>query len=1694
MINIRFPVLVLGVVLSGPAAWGQTLSDALDTPDRTWTPAGAVTALNDPALAHDGVDAVRLEVFRSPETGVFESSISTELAVPSVVEFWHRSRDLDAVTVLGINNIPSGNSSVWKLHQTVAPAGKLEISNKGEPGAGPLYLDSVRVRPAALVSLAEALDWTAPVEQGVSNNPGTVFGVNEGWLAPDGADAVYFNQTDTYIQTTVTGPALLSYRSRDARENAGTEALASISPERAPFPEFTVGDRTWFQAPAAGVMYFKTRYGATAPVVMDALETVPPVPAGEALDTAVAGVTLSGYAAGTSRVPAGASDGDAVLCLEDRAPGDPVAGPNSGQVSVTVAGPALVRFEYLGAGSCTSDGIWMLPLDSALQPQSMNSTAWRTVEIPVYQASQVVGWTGNLWINAVSAHPLPPGLSPGTLLDAPDVVPEFPIPARVMPQFSPVAKNGQEQGLVVAPVPTPAGTVPVIRLPFQGPSVVSLWVSSNSSLARLRIDGGPWQAKPPVIWYLNDPFMAVVPTAGAHFLEVSGPAFMDQFRVVPLEELPLAEALGAPELVFTTSPGTPWKGYKVPEGLDKRDNRAATGGQHTVEADPWIETTVNGPGVLGFKIRWHSVVSAGFPGGTGDFPPRMSIDGATAEAVTGGPGGAPSEFFVGAGPHTVRWIQKGSRAGEPPSTMVWMDGVSFKPGTIPASEALDTPGRSWTLGGSGGEALPLAMATGSPDGVDSVRMQSTSAGGSGWVETVVNLPAYISFSGSNLVITNGAGEVIFNQGTAAASSFQREIKGVGPAQLRFSHTPGQPGVLDKVMIFESAGRIASTAVLSPSGSVWKRLDEKPWSVLENPWTGEAVFQAGNPFWIEGTVMGPCMLGIGQEMTLPDHGNRKVFNGLISYAGPQRVLMARRNGNPASAQFLVTDGYRPALDMTEAMGASGITWTTGGDAVWICVGNRLAYSPTLWPGETSWMEAAVTGPGVLSWRLPPAGSFSLTMKTDVLCDGVALPDAAVSWLHLTAGPHRVRWQVSMPVYATRNLEEFRQLREVDFRPMATGSVPELLGSNLNFHEEAPVGPISSDPVEPWPAATGWRAGSDPATGVPTLEADYGAGTLTALPPVPGTVTSQLKMERNGPLGFTVINTLPAAAAPFPWTAWTTSRPPVWPLAEGCRTSAAAVVFTPFTPVSVAEALDQPGLEWTAESNPPGLWKALTGVPLSENTDPDGLYLYGMAMGDTAWLETTVTGPLEVSTQFGTSGRVEPGLRILLDGVHAADATRAGSVLRVPAGSHRVRWEVAPATPILGGSYAVIRSITTAPGAVLPDFNALLDAPNLKWSLTGTIPAPVAGTDAHDGLDALSLGSGTGYTVLTAGMEGPGILSFWMKGSPSLGEPILAGQTVPFPRTTPPTPLTAWRKITLPVPVGMQTCHFRGPGILDEFTWQPLPALTPEEALDTPPGVTVTMPNPNLYGAAAWPEFSDDGADSLMMMPGQARRLEVKVPPLSSLSLRVRAVFGTGTFGFQDLDSQPTSTTWTTRTFSTQADAGITTVYLRASLAPVLIDRLTVTTPPGTGVGYFPWADGHGLATARNQPLDDPDGDGWSNLLEYSLGGNPALGGDVKPGTETVPGAPETVFWTDPLSGLVYLEVRYWKRTSQTATVETAQNPDSARLLGDAAGWSSSPLPGTVTTPGPEGWSRVVWRSPEPATAGGRIFVRVRYSAL
>lgn len=49
---------------------------------------------------------------------------------------------------------------------------------------------------------------------------------------------------------------------------------------------------------------------------------------------------------------------------------------------------------------------------------------------------------------------------------------------------------------------------------------------------------------------------------------------------------------------------------------------------------------------------------------------------------------------------------------------------------------------------------------------------------------------------------------------------------------------------------------------------------------------------------------------------------------------------------------------------------------------------------------------------------------------------------------------------------------------------------------------------------------------------------------------------------------------------------------------------------------------------------------------------------------------------------------------------------------------------------------------------------------------------------------------------------------------------------------------------------------------------------------------------------------------------------------------------------------------------------------------------LTLAVSTGSGYSTWAAGFGLAAGDQDPTDDPDHDGFSNLTEYVLGGNPS----------------------------------------------------------------------------------------------------------
>lgn len=1016
------------------------------------------------------------------------------------------------------------------------------------------------------------------------------------------------------------------------------------------------------------------------------------------------------------------------------------------------------------------------------------------------------------------------------------------------------------------------------------------------------------------------------------------------------------------------------------------------------------------------------------------------------------------------------------------------------------AEALDTPGRVWESGhtGSGGVEA-VALPEKADDGVDSVILKPGVAGETGWIQTVVRLPCLLTFRGKATEVSDGAGRMLSRIVPSFTNDFQSkevDISGSGPCLIRFSTWNGEEAVVDQVVFRESIDRLEQSVNLGTPGLRWTQYSAQPFETVRNPATGEISYRGGDPLWLETTVNGPCYLGGGQAMTLPDHGNRQVFNGMIHYAGPQRVLLHREPGlnidkSQSAYRYLTKDNYRTLTALGEATGAPELTWTTGGDVPWAATGSSAVISGPLWAGEQSWIETEVNGPGILSWRTAVNGAQQALLSPVVTCDGLEVAGGpAAVYLHLAPGPHHLRWTAAMPANGSRNSEASLELRSVRFTAQPAESVSEILsGGSLSFTETytgtgAPV---------PWPDPNGWRILDDPELGVKVLRADSHAGALRLLAASPARMVSRLKMTLNAAEAAEGSGTPPQQDAPFSWQPWATDVRP-WPQRAGFFTFASAVTLAAQNPVSLEEALDNAALTWTTGGSRPGLWKALSGAE-SGVSDPDALYLADAGPGDLAWLETTVTGPLNVITTLAITGGAEPGIRLLLDQVPVAVDSKITSStgLRIPPGPHKLRWEAAPLSRIHPLMIVALRSISTStPGTALPDVGALIEAPDLEWGALGVNLSAVS-TGSHDGVDALQLGtpgSPTNGGYFTTAMTGPGLLSFWMKGASAGTAPQLDDLDSLLPVVSGPP--TVWNQYTLPIPSGRHSLRFTGSTttVLDEFSWQPLPSIAPQTAANSLLGLSFVAPEPDRFGAAAYGAFADDGVDALMLMPGASRRLELHLPGPATLTMRVRSVFGAGTFTLQDLSATATSTAWSPRSFSTAASAGTNTVYLKASTVPVMIDKITVTPLPADNT-YFPWATARGLPEEQAQPSADPDGDGLPNLLEYTFGLDPGLRDANQSGTDLVPGLPVTGTYTDPATGKIYAEVRYWCRQGQTAAVETAGDPSGTARMGMAGGWNSGGAALQITN-GPSGLSHMVWRSSVPIEAGVPLFVRVRAS--
>ncbi|MCX6879389.1 MAG: hypothetical protein NTW21_37145, partial [Verrucomicrobia bacterium] len=184
-------------------------------------------------------------------------------------------------------------------------------------------------------------------------------------------------------------------------------------------------------------------------------------------------------------------------------------------------------------------------------------------------------------------------------------------------------------------------------------------------------------------------------------------AWLDQVRISTVGTVPLAEALDATDLPWSTDPVHPWFGATdtTHDGVD-----AARSGPGGSMQESWVETVVAGSATLGF---WWKVSGASL---------ELWMDGTRQDVISGEVDWQAKQYLIGSGSHVIRWryIKAESASG---GDAGWLDQVvSSHPGIHP--EITSTAPASGAVGlaynhtcAAVGSPAPTFSATGLPSGL-----------------------------------------------------------------------------------------------------------------------------------------------------------------------------------------------------------------------------------------------------------------------------------------------------------------------------------------------------------------------------------------------------------------------------------------------------------------------------------------------------------------------------------------------------------------------------------------------------------------------------------------------------------------------------------------------------------------------------------------------------------------------------------------------------------------------------------------------------------------------------------------------------------------------------------------------------------------------------------------------------------------
>ncbi|MBI5383838.1 MAG: hypothetical protein HZA90_04035 [Verrucomicrobia bacterium] len=1495
------------------------MAEVLDTPGRVWTTTGPNLWFGQTNVTHDGVDAAQSGAVGAGQ----ESILQTTVTGPGVLTFWWKvSSGIYGGMLFYLGNTPRlviTEESDWQFQSVAISSGQQVVQWISDRRVG--WVDQVTFTPSgAAAALDVALDTPGWTWETSSQAPW--FG--QTLTTHDGVDAAQSapipDAERTWLQTTVTGPGLLSFwwKVSSEQNHDWLRLLVGGTVER-----WISGETAWQPCyvaipPGLQVVQWLYQKDVGGGAVQDAcwvdqvrfLPSSAAVPLDAALETPGWTWATGGHADwfGQTNVT---HDGT------DAAQSGPITDGEDGQftwMETTVTGPGVLTFWWKVSCERHYDLLGFL-VDMELKAVATGEQGWeqRAFTLPA-------GPVSLLWAYQKDEFGLA-GLD-AAWVDEVSLITNASVPPTIVRQ--PASQTVGLDGPAGFGVEVAGGWPLFYQWHFNG-AVLS--GATNAELVFTNVTAAQ---------------------AGQYFVVVSNAAGTALSYNVTLATVSLAEVLDTPGWDWSTSEPGGWYGqpYWTHDGVD-----AAMSGRIGNNQQSWLQTTVTGPGYLTFWWRVESEQDADrlnfYVGGT-----RLLTD-------SGLPMWSYESVFIPAGPQVVRWVYAKNHSQSAGLDAGWLDQVAFTPVFVPLADALDTPGRAWT---NNGTISWFGQTNTMHDRVDAAQSGVIGDGQQSVLQTTVVGPGLLSFWW-RVSSEQNQDFLEFHLG----DTVPLRVSGFTLWEQRFVSIPAGEQVVQWVYSKngsltggDDAGWVDEVVFVPATVTLGEALDTPGWNWTTTGavgWFGQTnrtqdgadaaqsgLLGHGQQSRLQTTVTGPRVLTFWWKASSETYCD--TFEFLVN-----GVSQARLSGevNWTQRAFSLPAGT-VSLEWVFAKDASG---SAGQDAAWLDQVRLITDAtnpPTLLRQPASQMAARgdrVTL-GVEAW-----GSWPLLYQWHF--NGTALAgatNAELTWSHVTASQGgayfvAVSNAAGSVVSTTATLAVTVPLAEALDTPgrvWSTGGQALWFGQTVTTHDgqsAARTGPIADDEqTELQTTVTGpgylsfwWKVSS---------EAQFDRLDFF--------VNDTRQRSLSGEVEWTnVVLALPEGTHDLKWV-----YAKDW-LESGGQDAGwlDQVAFVPTTAtVALDQALDTPGWSWTTTGGASWLGEsglthdgsdaAQTGaIPDFQHsslkttvtgpriltfwwkTSPEPDYdvlqflingeLVAQISGEVDWHQRAFTlppGPVNLEWLFAKDGCDQAGADAgWVDQVRLiTDATTAPALLQQPLGQTLEAGTTATFAVEALGSWPLFyqwrRNGVASPGATnatlaltnvtlaqageyslllsnvagtLVSSNATLtvglllaealDTPGWLWRTLGDAPCLGQSDLTHDGQDAVRSGpiAHNQTSRLETSVTGPGQVSFWWKVSSDAGDELsfsVGGQ-----RLARVSGAVEWQGQTFPVPEGHQALAWeyakdsgwtggQDAGWVDQVTFTPH-TVPLAEALDTPGRVWTSDGATTWFGVT---NFFHDGADA------------------------------------------------------------------------------------------------------------------------------------------------------------------------------------------------------------------------------------------